>query len=100
MTISLDRLVASVKKDKAPPVAPLKNDPPTIFISMRPAILLLVNGAPSLAPIANSNLQFVVNANWPLFVEQGKSTYYLFDGKGWLTCASLGGGMDADEPVA
>ncbi len=91
MTISLDRLVASVKKDKAPPVAPLNNDPPTIFISMRPAILLLVNGAPTLAPIANSNLQFVVNANWPLFVEQSKSTYYLFDGKGWLACASLQG---------
>jgi hypothetical protein len=91
MTISLDRLVASVKKDKNPTAAPVKNDPPIIFISMKPAILLLVNGAPSLAPIANSNLQFVVNANWPLFVEQGKSTYYLFDGKGWLTCASLGG---------
>ncbi len=91
MTISLDRLVASVKKTKAPPVAPVKNDPPAIFISMRPAILLLVNGAPTTAPIANSNLQFVVNANWPLFVEQGSSNYYLFDGKGWLTCASLQG---------
>src|ERR1700691_4674786 len=76
MTISLDRLVASVKKSKAPPVADVKNEPPTIFVSMRPAILLLVNGAPSLAPIANSNLQFVVNANWPLFAEQGSSTYY------------------------
>ncbi len=91
MTISLDRLVASVKKDKIPAAAPVKNDPPTIFISMKPAILLLVNGEPTTAPIANSNLQFVVNANWPLFVEQGKSTYYLFDGKGWLLSASLGG---------
>ncbi len=91
MTISLDRLVASVKKDTTPPTAALNNDPPTIFISMRPAILLLVNGAPTTAPIANSNLQFVVNANWPLFVEEGKSTYYLFDGKGWLTCSSLQG---------
>ena len=45
MTISLDRLVASVKKDKAQPVASIKNDSPTIFISFRPAILLLVNGA-------------------------------------------------------
>jgi len=91
MTISLDRLVASVKKTKAPPVADVNNTPPTIFVSMRPAILLLVNGAPTMAPIANSNLQFVVNANWPVFVEQGSSTYYLFDGKGWLSCTSLGG---------
>jgi hypothetical protein len=91
MTISLDRLVASAKKTKTPPVADVKNDPPAIFISMRPAILLLMNGEPVTAPIANSKLQFVVNANWPLFIEQGRSTYYLFDGKGWLTCASLGG---------
>jgi hypothetical protein len=90
MTISLDRLVASVKKDKTPPAAPVNNDPPTIFISMRPAILLMVNGSPSMAPIANSNLQFVVNANWPLFTQQGNSTYYLFNGKGWMTSSSLG----------
>src|SRR5271166_6157155 len=90
MTISLDRLVASVKKTKAPPPTPsLKNDPPPIFISFRPAILLLVNGAPTTAPIANSDIEFIVNANWPLFVEKGKSRYYLFDSKGWLTSTSL-----------
>src|ERR1039457_3899872 len=91
MTISLDRLGASARKTKTPPVAEGKNDPPAIFISMRPAILLLVDGPPVTAPIANSKMQFVVNANWPLFIEQGRSTYYLFDGKGWLTGASLGG---------
>ena len=91
LTISLDRLVASAKKSKSPPLAAVKNDPPAIFISMRPAILLLVNGAPVTAPIANSNLQFVVNANWPLFVEKGSSTYYLFDSKGWMSCNGLQG---------
>ena len=51
LTISLDRLVASVKKGQAPPpVASVNNDPPTIFISMKPAILLLVNGAPIWSP--------------------------------------------------
>jgi hypothetical protein len=91
MTISLDRLVASVQKTKAPPVAGVKNDPPTIFVSMRPAILLMVNGAPTTAPIENSTIQFMVNANWPLFIEQSSAKYYLFDGKGWLTGASLQG---------
>ena len=92
MTISLDRLVASVKKGEAPPtVASVNNDPPTIFISMKPAILLLVNGAPIMEPIADSNLQFIVNANWPVFAEQGSSNYYLFDSKGWLTSSSLQG---------
>jgi len=91
-TISLDRLAASVQKSKTPPpTASLNNTPPAIFISFKPAILLLVNGAATTAPIANTNLQFVVNANWPLFTEQGSSTYYLFTGKGWLTNTSLQG---------
>jgi hypothetical protein len=63
MTISLDRLVASAKKTKDPFLAAVKKDPPTIFVSMRPAILLLVNGTPVLAPIPDSNLQFVVNGD-------------------------------------
>ena len=36
-------------------------------------------------------MQFVVNANWPVFTEQGRSTYYLFNGKGWMTSTSLQG---------
>ncbi len=91
MTISLERLAASVKKSKAPPVAPVKNDPPEIIISLRPAILLLVNGPATMAPIAGSSLQFVVNANWPLFLDPSNSTYYLFTGKGWVTSNNLQG---------
>jgi hypothetical protein len=98
MTISLDRLVASVKKTKAPQVADIKNDAPTIFMSLRPAILLLVNGAPVTAPIANSNLQFIVNANWPVFQEQGSPNYYLFDGKGWML-GTLGGNWTATSQL-
>ncbi len=90
-TISLDRLVAGVKKSKAPPVAAIKNDPPTFFFSFRPAILLMVNGNPVNSPIANTDLQAIVNANWPLFFDKSKTVYYLFDGKGWMSCATLQG---------
>ena len=89
MNISLDRLVASVKKSKTPPTTEVQNTPPTIFISMRPAILLQVNGAPVMGQIANSNLKFVVNANWPLFLDPSSSKYYLFDGKGWMQTSAL-----------
>ena len=96
MTISLERLAASVKKTKTPPVASVKNDPPEIFVSLRPAVLLMVNGTATTAPIANSNLQFVVNANWPLFVEAVESNYYLFDGKGWQTSKGVQGPWTRD----
>jgi hypothetical protein len=91
MNISLERLAASVKKTKAPPVASVKNDPPEIFVSLRPAILLLVNGPVTMAPIAQSDLQFVVNANWPVFFEASSSNYYLFNGKGWQTSKGVQG---------
>jgi hypothetical protein len=91
MNISLDRMVASVKKKPAPAsVAQVKNDPPTIFISFKPAIILLVNGKPVLAP-AGGDIKAVVNANWPLFQDTKSSAYYLFDSKGWMTATSLDG---------
>jgi hypothetical protein len=101
MTISLDRLVASVKKTQTPPpqTAELNNAPPTIFVSIKPAILLMVNGTPAMGNIANSNLQFVVNANWPLFQVQGAGPYYLFNGKGWMTTTSLDGTFTATSQL-
>ena len=87
MDISVERLTASLKKKTAPAHATdVKNDPPTIFISFKPAMILLVNGKPVLAPVGG-NVKVVVNANWPLFEESG--TYYLFNGKGWMTSKSL-----------
>lgn len=84
MTISVDQIAASLKKKKPATTVAVNNDPPTIFVSFKPAILLMINGSPVLAPVGNSGIQAVVNANWPLFQDQSTSTYYLFDGKGWL----------------
>jgi hypothetical protein len=95
LSVSLERLAASVKKTTTPPTTELDNTPPTIFVSVKPAILLMVNGAPSMGNIANSNMQFVVNANWPLFQAQGGGAYYLFNGKGWMTTNSLDGTFTA-----
>jgi hypothetical protein len=69
LTISVDRLVASAEKKNAPAVAAVKNDPPAIFFSFGPANLLYVDGDPVPAPIKDSDLSFIVNASWPLFVD-------------------------------
>ncbi|WP_207002405.1 hypothetical protein [Trinickia mobilis] len=92
LTISVDRLVASVEKKNTPPVAAVKNDPPAIFASFGPAILLFVDGEPVLAPIQNSDLAFVVNASWPLFVDSAGHQYYLFTGQSWMTSTDLKSG--------
>ncbi|MGF6754947.1 hypothetical protein [Paraburkholderia sp. GAS42] len=89
LTISMDRLAASVDKKDTSPVAGIKSDPPAIFVSFSPAVLLFVDGEPVLAPIQNSDLQFVVNSSWPLFVDPALHQYYLFTGQSWMTSTDM-----------
>lgn len=90
--ISLDRLTADLDKEKhADKGVPVKNDPPPIFYSSSPAILLMVEGDPVFAPIEKTNMQFVVNTNWDLFQDKKKKDYYLLFSTGWLTAKDLKG---------
>jgi hypothetical protein len=91
VVISLDRLVASVNKSKQAPTVPVRNDPPAIFVSNKPAMLVQVDGEPVLAEVKDTKMQFIVNTNWPIFFDKSHSNYYLFTGKQWLTSPSLNG---------
>ncbi len=91
VAISLHRLVACAKKSESVTGVPLRNDPPAIVISFSPAILLAVDGEPSLAEVPNTKLKFVVNTTWPLFFETSESSYYLLIGQRWMTAHSLDG---------
>src|SRR4030095_3096356 len=42
---------------------------------------LSVNGEPVLSVVPNTNLQFVVNTQWPLFFDERGSIYYLAVGQ-------------------
>jgi hypothetical protein len=90
--ISVDRILADLDRSKvaAHPVA-LRNDPPQIFFSTNPAILLIVQGQAVLSPIEKTDLEFVVNTNWDLFFDKSTKHYYLLDAPGWLTAADLNG---------
>lgn len=91
MTISLDRLVAAVDKSKLPPpkAVAVKNDPPEIFVSHGPAVLLLVEGEPVKAKVKDSKIEAVANANWPLFFY--KDQYYVTVNNQWLASNALKG---------
>ena len=90
--ISVERLIADLDHSKSAttPVA-VKNDPPPIFYSPKPAILLVVDGKPVLGPIEKTDLQFVVNTNWDLFFEKSNKQYYLLADKVWLVAGELSG---------
>lgn len=91
VTVSLERVVAYMKKPEKVRGARLNNDPPVIFVSQTPAILLAVDGKPVLAQIPDTGLKFVVNTHWPLFLEESGSSYYLFAGQVWMTANNLKG---------
>ena len=83
--ISLDRLMAEIDKSKKQVEGITMNDnPPPIFYSASPAILLIVDGKPALAPVDKTDIQFVVNTNWDLFFDKKKDEYYLLAPNGWL----------------
>ena len=98
-SISLHSLIASTPKKEAPAGVQLNNDPPKIFVGYRPSILLSVNGEPVLSVVPNTNLQFVVNTQWPLFLDEGSSTYYLAVGQQWLTASKLDGQWSATKKL-
>jgi hypothetical protein len=94
MTVSLPHMIASLEHLNEPVRSVAANtEPPKILVSNVPAIVLLVDGKPILAPISGLTLQYVVNTNWDLFYDG--SAYYLLDGKTWLTAKDLTGAWTA-----
>lgn len=91
--IALDRVLAQIDKSliSARNVAGLKSDPPQIFSSRTPAILVSFDGEPIWSPIKDNDLKFAVNTNWDFFQHPPTNTYYLRDDATWLKAAAIGG---------
>lgn len=67
----------------------LDNNPPVIFVSDKPASLVVFDGAPVLAPLGTSGLSFAVNTNWSVFTYRG--TWYLLNNDLWLAASAATG---------
>ena len=67
--IALDRVLANVDKSQIVPknVEGIKADPPTIFFSKTPAVIVNLDGEPIWSPIKDNDLKYAVNTNWDLF---------------------------------
>ena len=69
----------------------MKADPPPIFFSKTPAVLVNVDGDPIWSPIKGNDLQYAVNTNWDLFQHTPTKTLYLRATDTWLKAAALQG---------
>jgi hypothetical protein len=91
--IDLDRVLTAVDKStilvrETPGV---KADPPTVYFSARPAVLVNLDGEPVWSPITGVDLKFAVNTNWDLFNHEPTRTMYLRSEATWLKAPALEG---------
>ena len=91
--IALDRVLASIDKSQVLPksVEGVKADPPTVFFSKTPAVIVNVDGDPIWSPIAGTDLKYAVNTNWDLFELGTAKTLYLRNDATWLKASTLAG---------
>jgi hypothetical protein len=91
--LALDRVLASIDKSQILPtnVEGVKADPPTMFFSKSPAVVVNLDGDAVWSPIAASDLKYAINTNWDLFEHGPTRTYYLRDNAFWLKAATLDG---------
>ena len=91
--IALDRVLANLNTSEIIPknIDGVKADPPPIFFSKTPAVLVNLDGDPIWSAIEGSDLQFAVNTNWDLFQLGASRTLYLRATDTWLKASSLMG---------
>ena len=92
--ISLDRLLADMAINQAATdnaTYEVKNDPPQVFFSTRPAILVHIDGAPVLRPIKETRLERIINTRVLVVRDPASQKFYLHLTDGWLEASSLNG---------
>jgi hypothetical protein len=91
--IALDRVLANLDKSQIVPknVEGIKADPPTIFYSTTPAVMVNLDGEPIWSPIQGNDLKYAVNTNWDLFQHEPTSTLFLRNEDTWLKATDLKG---------
>ena len=92
--IAQERLQSDMEIDRYAQQAskqPLKNDPPRIVYSERPAVLVPVDGAPVLRPVGDTGLMRVTNTRALLLQDKASARYYLFVSNEWMTAPRLEG---------
>jgi hypothetical protein len=96
MSVSLDRVLAYLDpaQQQLQPAVDLNLEPPKIFYSDKPAILIFFQGEPQLLAVdpTKKDLMFVANTNWDLFYDTAGQNYYLLNQESWLTTKNVAAG--------
>ncbi len=95
ITVSLDRVIACLDPESAAvqKSVDVNLDPPKIFYSNKPAVLVIFMGEPQFKPVVASDpgLMFALNTNWDVFYQPSTGSCYLLNEDHWLTSTSAQG---------
>ncbi len=89
---ALDRILANLEQTEvAVRSTEVAVEPPLIFASTEPAVLVQFDGNPIFGPIDSTALRFAVNTNWDLILDPSDSSYYLLNDSSWLRASAFDG---------
>jgi hypothetical protein len=91
--IALDRVLAGVDKSQiiVKNVDGVIANPPAVFYSTTPAVLVNLDGDPIWSPIRDNDLRFAVNTNWDLFQSGTANDFFLRIDKTWMKASDING---------
>jgi len=93
--IALDRLQASLMASESANSSikglPVNNDPPEIIFSTKPAMLVLIDGAPKFRDVGGTQLKLVLNSKTVIISDPEKHEYYVNVLDGWMEAETLEG---------
>ncbi|HCE43865.1 MAG TPA: hypothetical protein DET40_09985 [Lentisphaeria bacterium] len=84
LEVPLENLLSHMPEKSNAPEVKLNLEPPPIFYSEEPAMLVSFIGQPIFKDIAGTKLKFAVNTNWNILQDTADSKYYLLNDSCWL----------------
>ena len=102
-TMSLDLLAGQLAASQTakPKAVAVNNQPPRVIVSYSPAILVPIDGAPSIRRVPDSPFERVINTQALIARPRLDSTWYIHVFDGWMSAPSLDGPwvVASDVPV-
>jgi len=100
ISLSLDNVLASLDNnaEEKKLSKDLNNNPPQIFYTNKPSILVTIDGEPKIQRNTNWNLDVVVNTPFTI-IKYNDGNYYLYGGKHWYMAPSATGPYSYSDNV-
>ena len=101
--IPLDRLESGVKLAQLQAgqesSANYNTTPPIIYVETKPALLVLIDGEPKLAPLEDNSVMRVINTAFDILLFSDTGTYYLRVGNKWFVSNAIYGPWRQSDSV-